>query len=105
MLNGQLSCIAPNGQLYQFDGEIKVGQSEPVTMNQKNLLLRGSRLRNVEWIIGLVVYTGEDTKIMRNGAKPFTKISKIESIVNKLILAILVFQLLCCVGSAIFCYF
>jgi len=35
-------------------------------LNGKNLLLRGAFLRNTKWIIGVVVYTGEDTKIMRN---------------------------------------
>jgi phospholipid-transporting ATPase len=35
-------------------------------MNQKQLLLRGAFLRNTKWILGVAVYTGEDTKIMRN---------------------------------------
>lgn len=32
----------------------------------KNLLLRGSQLRNTEWVVGLVVYTGMETKVMMN---------------------------------------
>jgi phospholipid-translocating ATPase len=31
-----------------------------------NLLLRGSSLRNTEWILGVVVFTGGETKIMLN---------------------------------------
>ena len=37
---------------------------EPVTINE--LLLRGCSLRNTKWVIGLVLFTGADTKIMLN---------------------------------------
>lgn len=40
---------------------------EPVTINE--LLLRGCTIRNSQWIIGLVVFTGGDTKIMLNGGE------------------------------------
>lgn len=39
-------------------------KSEPITINE--LLLRGCALRNTAWVIGLVIYTGADTKIMLN---------------------------------------
>lgn len=35
-------------------------------MNAKQLVLRGAFLRNTKWIIGIAVYTGQDTKIMLN---------------------------------------
>lgn len=35
-------------------------------MNISNLLLRGSSVRNTKWILGLVVYTGRDTKLVQN---------------------------------------
>lgn len=37
---------------------------DAITINE--LLLRGCALRNTTWVIGLVVYTGDDTKIMLN---------------------------------------
>ena len=36
------------------------------TIGINNLLLRGSNLRNTEWVLGVVVFTGAQTKIMLN---------------------------------------
>ena len=40
--------------------------NEKYSLNHKNLLLRGSKLKNVKWAIGITVYTGVDTKVMKN---------------------------------------
>ena len=32
----------------------------------KQLLYRGARLKNTKWVLGLVIYTGRNTKIMLN---------------------------------------
>ena len=43
-----------------------------VPLNASNLLLRGSSLKNTRWALGVVVYTGKDTKVMMNSPKaPF----------------------------------
>ena len=73
-------------------------------MNHKNLLLRATKLKNTEWVIGMVVYTGKNTKIMQNGANTTSKTSNIEKRVNKIILFILLFELFCCGCSALYCY-
>jgi magnesium-transporting ATPase (P-type) len=48
-------------------------------------LLRGSVVKNTGWIAGLVVYTGHETKIVRNSAKAKLKFSKVENLLNRLI--------------------
>ncbi|KAI1181113.1 hypothetical protein F4777DRAFT_2583 [Nemania sp. FL0916] len=69
----------PQPNLYKYNGAIKWEQSfsrigprdmsEPITID--NLLLRGCNLRNTDWVLGVVVFTGDDTKIMMNaGATP-----------------------------------
>jgi magnesium-transporting ATPase (P-type) len=50
------------------------------------MLLRGSSLRNTDWIYGVAVYTGHDSKVMMNSARSRAKFSKIELSLNKYIL-------------------
>ncbi|KAJ1799937.1 hypothetical protein LPJ59_001476 [Coemansia sp. RSA 2399] len=47
-----------------------------------NVLLRGMTIRNTDWIVGIVLYTGEQTKIVLNsGPTPFKR-SRIERKMN-----------------------
>ena len=50
------------------------GDDFPLDENQ--VLLKGSSLRNTEWVIGFAVYTGHETKIMKNSARSKSKRSK-----------------------------
>ncbi|KDN37119.1 phospholipid-translocating P-type ATPase [Tilletiaria anomala UBC 951] len=72
---------------------------EPVTINE--LLLRGCFLRNTEWIIGIVLFTGEDTKIMLNGGDTPSKRSKIEKETNFNVLMNFVLLFGMCLACAI----
>ena len=56
----------------------------------ENLLLRGCTLKNTSWVLGLVVYTGMDTKQMCNEQKCTQKVSKIERRTQKLVLLVLI---------------
>ncbi|KPV72527.1 uncharacterized protein RHOBADRAFT_55632 [Rhodotorula graminis WP1] len=78
------------------DGE---EQQEPVTINE--LLLRGCALRNTKWVIGLVVFTGADTKIMLNQGETPSKRSKIEKETNFNVLVNFAVLIGLCVGCAI----
>ena len=68
---------APHPNLYNYSGVIRWDQvnskdpsrptqemAEPISIN--NLLLRGCSLKNTDWILGVVVFTGLETKIMLN---------------------------------------
>lgn len=50
------------------------GRQIPVTMNE--MLLRGCTLKNTGHILGLVVYTGGDSRIQRNAAKTPNKVGE-----------------------------
>lgn len=53
-------------------------------------------MKNTDWIIGMVVYTGHETKIMKNSCKSRTKFSLLETQTNKQIIFIFIFQILIC---------
>lgn len=55
-------------------------KADAVTYN--NILLRGCVLRNTKWAIGIVVYTGNDTKIMLNTGRTPSKRSKMAKATN-----------------------
>lgn len=75
--------------------------TDNLSLNVDNLLLKGSNLRNTEFIYGIVVYTGHHTKVMMNSAKPRRKISDLEDYMNKSILVILVAQFVLAIIAAI----
>lgn len=72
-----------------------------VMLNAKQFLPRGAKLKNTQWILGVAVYTGFDTKLMRNAEKSKIKKSNIDKKTNKYIFWVLIFQLFCCILSAI----
>lgn len=51
-----------------------------------NVLLRGSTLKNTDYVYGLVIYTGHESKIMMNSSEPTPKLSSLEKMMNKLII-------------------
>ncbi|QEU59569.1 Dnf1/Dnf2 [Kluyveromyces lactis] len=77
----------PHSNLYSYQGNLKwvdretgLEKNEPVNIN--NLLLRGCTLRNTKWAMGIVVFTGPDTKIMLNAGITPTKVSRISRDLN-----------------------
>ncbi|KAI1098318.1 phospholipid-translocating P-type ATPase [Jackrogersella minutella] len=79
----------PQPNLYKYNGAIKWEQmmshgpremSEPISID--NVLLRGCNLRNTEWVLGVVMFTGHDTKIMMNAGITPSKRARIARELN-----------------------
>lgn len=70
--------------------------AKSLTLEEKNILLRGSVLRNTEFVYGMVLYTGHDTKIMLNSVNASPKKSKLEEQLNRYIIYIFLFLILFC---------
>ena len=109
--NAKITCQLPNNSLYQFEGSVgpaldskskdmELGIFSPISLGPSNLLLRGSRLRNTEWAIGVVVYTGSETKIQMNSSKAVRKISSMDKLTFKFtIIAFIIQAIFCLVGA------
>ncbi|KAB0388352.1 hypothetical protein FD755_003308 [Muntiacus reevesi] len=66
----------------------------------ESLLLRGCTIRNTEVVVGIVIYTGHETKAMLNNSGPRYKRSKIERRMNRDIFSCIgILFLMCLVGA------
>ncbi|KTF83849.1 hypothetical protein cypCar_00033749 [Cyprinus carpio] len=107
-LSGRMECESPNRHLYEFVGNIRLDGHSTVPLGPDQILLRGAQLRNTQWIHGIVVYTGHDTKLMQNSTFPPLKLSNVERITNFQILmlfgCLLAISLVCSIGQTIWKY-
>jgi len=112
-MSGKVSYGKPDKDLEKLRGSIKVIMRESekgakkecgnYSLKGNNLLLRGTKLKNTLFILGMVLYTGLATKIRKNNEKKDVEALKKSSIirkVNTLLLYMLTFQVfLCFLGS------
>uniref|UniRef100_A0A8C6UA18 Phospholipid-transporting ATPase n=1 Tax=Neogobius melanostomus TaxID=47308 RepID=A0A8C6UA18_9GOBI len=107
-LSGRMECESPNRHLYEFVGNIRLDGHSTLPLGPDQILLRGAQLRNTQWVHGVVVYTGHDTKLMQNSTRPPLKLSNVERITNFQILVLfgclLAISLVCSIGQSIWKY-
>lgn len=96
----EITCEPPNPMIYQFKGKLAT-LNEEAMLGTEQFLLRGSSLRNTEFIIGIAVYSGHETKIMLNSSNSQNKFSFLEARMNVEIVNIFVFQVAVCVFCGI----
>ena len=92
ILNSYLSTL--------IDDETASSKGYP--LSNKNICLRGCTLRNTDFMYGLVVNTGNDTKIMKSATTAPSKQSDLDRSINHLLiifLGILLFT--CIIGTAL----
>lgn len=89
---GELICDTPNEHLDKWDGNMTAERtSKTFNLKTQNLLLRGCYLRNTEWLYGIVIYTGPESKIMMNAKKPPSKVSNVMRLMNKMLYSVFIF--------------
>jgi phospholipid-transporting ATPase len=103
-----IECETPNKAINKFTGKMCY---QPLSGNAgagrltdvipySSVLLRGCTLRNSEWAYGVVINTGNDTKIMQSAQETPSKWSTIEQEINSYIVSIVVALCIFCIAAA-----
>ena len=107
-ISGEVIADMPNAALYQLNGRmvlnIKIDNNQEkykIPLDAKQLLLKGAKLKNTKWVIGIVIYTGHNCKLMKNAKDPITKFSSVESLMNSGLIIIFLVQFVLCCASVI----
>ncbi|EPX74659.1 P-type ATPase [Schizosaccharomyces octosporus yFS286] len=100
-LSGECIIEDPNGNLYEFNGRIRLNSEEKeIPIANNDVIYRGSILRNTPELFGLVIYTGEETKIRMNASRNLrVKAPSMQRDTNKIVIFIFVLV----VSMAIYC--
>lgn len=76
-----VECDRPDSNMYKMTAAVtRNGDKSPVDL--QTVLLRGTVLRNTDWAIGLVLFTGVDSKIVLNSGGTPSKRSRVERQIN-----------------------
>ncbi|KAK9471327.1 uncharacterized protein V1510DRAFT_438027 [Dipodascopsis tothii] len=95
----------PNLDLYKFDGTLTVDDRSgaapaKLALSNDNIIYRGSVLRNTDTAYGMVVFSGQETKIRMNAIQqPRVKAPRLQTRINRIIIFMVGFV----VFLAIFC--
>ena len=91
----EIECDQPNS-LFEWNCNFQLFDREKVFLSLKQLLLKGCSLENTQFIYGLIVYTGNDTKIIQNSKKPPSKVSGVLKKMNLMLYTVFLFQISLC---------
>jgi phospholipid-transporting ATPase len=97
-----VQCDHPNSSIHHFKGSLHCN-NQSIAVDSRHLLLRGSQLCNTAWAVGVVVYTGHQSKLVLNSRKVPSKLSFIERDMNKLVSVIFAAHVLVSMTSLV-CY-
>ena len=98
--NFYVEVIPPNKNIYDIKGTT-IYKGNKYHINIKNVLLRGARLKNVDYVYGIVIYNGHDTKLMQNIEHSSMKLSTIDVKLNYIITIIFLIYLLIIITTSV----
>jgi phospholipid-transporting ATPase len=108
-LAAHIACEPPNANLHRFKGRVDVlershaNDQQPLAslpLSMENILLRGCRLKNSNYVIGVALYAGGDTRIMKNARRAPYKAGAFDRFLNTQITVLILVQMALCAGMA-----
>ena len=104
---GKIEIGKPDKNIYNIEGCVSDvdryinNDNKKVYFDISNCLLRGGVLKNVNYIYGIVIYTGKETKIMMNIKKGYQKLSNIDKLLNFIVLYLVIISLVLAIIMAV----
>jgi phospholipid-translocating P-type ATPase (flippase) len=99
-LAGFVECDLPNEKISVFNGNLELEGYDRVPISKDHVVLRGSSL-HTDWLLGIVVYTGSETKLALNARTPPQKLARLDKICNGVVLAIFSCQIALAIFTAL----
>ncbi|XP_047942456.1 phospholipid-transporting ATPase 1 isoform X3 [Salvia hispanica] len=90
-----IKCEKPNRNIYGFQANMEI-DGKRISLGPSNIILRGCELKNTDWVVGVAVYAGKETKAMLNNAGAPSKRSRLEKRMNKEIIILSIFLVALC---------
>lgn len=104
-MQGKITCEAPNSHLDTFSGiaQFQFARADgsststaKLPMSLKNIILRGCVIRSTDYMYGLVINTGHDTKIMKSMVQTTAKLSILDRTINKMLFGFVMLEIFMC---------
>ena len=80
--NGRLLCEAPSKLIYNFQGYLSIGNKVKEPLNLENTIWASTVIAS-QGVIGIVIYTGKESRARMNSSSPKVKIGILDDELNK----------------------
>ncbi|XP_020520769.1 phospholipid-transporting ATPase 1 isoform X2 [Amborella trichopoda] len=91
-----IKCEQPNRNIYGFQANMEFEDGKRLSLGPSNIILRGCELKNTDWAVGVIVYAGQETKVMLNSSGTPSKRSRLETSMNREIICLSLFLIALC---------
>ncbi|KAF9263183.1 phospholipid-translocating P-type ATPase [Marasmius fiardii PR-910] len=81
----RINCDRPENNIYRLNATVETG-GKRTSVDLQMTLLRGTVLKNTSWVIGVVIFSGEDSKIIMNAGGTPSKRSRVERQMNLMVM-------------------